>query len=348
MTAAPPHTSLDQTAPRRTSANKARRKRPGWPQRLGIGCALLIVIGLGLCAGLLALAYSQPAILSSLIGSLAERTGLQAPQAAAPMPTIVAALVLPAEPSQTPFQPQTFTPTPSRTPTATATPTVTATPTATATLTATATPTETPSPTPTDTPLPTATPADGLPVEIEIGGVVGYEQALPLSCEARSAVDWARFFGHSIDEMEFQSRLPASDNPNLGFVGDPADDRGGLPPQSYGVHAAPVATLLRRYGLQARSHSDYGFQTLRKEIAAGRPVIAWVVGNVWDGQSRRFYTTQDGTQVIVAQFEHTVIVIGYTPETVTVVDNALRYEVPIERFLDSWGVLNSMVVVAEK
>lgn len=240
--------------------------------------------------------------------------------------------------SPTPFQPVTNTPTS----------TVTPSPTASATLTPTATPTETATPIPTDTsPPPTEAPSDGLPSEAFIGGIVGYPQSLPLSCESRSAVDWARFFGTDIGEMDFQYGLPVTDNPNTGFVGDPRHERGMIPPYSYGVHAAPVAQLLRAYGVNAHSYTGYSWDDLRRQIANGQPVIAWVIGNVWTGYGGRSYTASDGETLTVASYEHTVIVTGYGPNTVTVVDNNLYYAVTVDRFLSSWSVLGNMVVVKE-
>src|SRR3972149_1337682 len=67
------------------------------------------------------------------------------------------------------------------------------------------------------TPPPSATPLppDVHAVQLDI---VGRPQTLPLSCEARSAVDWAGYFGFNIDEIEFFGRLPLSDNPDVGFA----------------------------------------------------------------------------------------------------------------------------------
>lgn len=173
----------------------------------------------------------------------------------------------------------------------------------------------------------------------------GHEQALPLSCESRSAVDWAQFFGVSITEMTFQYALPFTKNPNTGFVGNPKDERGQVPPDSYGVHAEPVAALLRKYGLNATSYSGLSFRQVRQEIAAGRPVIVWVIGNVWAGYEGLYYTAPDGETMTVAAFEHTVIVTGYGPDYVTVLDGAMLYDVPLWQFFDSWGVLGNMGIV---
>ena len=77
----------------------------------------------------------------------------------------------------------------------------------------------------------------------------GVPQRHSLSCESRSACDLLAAYGMVIDEDEFFRGLPRSDNPDIGFVGDPDGPGGSLPPDGYGVHAGPVAARLREYGL---------------------------------------------------------------------------------------------------
>ena len=62
-------------------------------------------------------------------------------------------------------------------------------------------------------------------------------------------MDLAAYFGLGIDELEFFGRLPVSDNPEVGFVGDVNGRWGQIPPNAYGIHAEPVAAL----GKQTRS-----------------------------------------------------------------------------------------------
>ncbi len=223
---------------------------------------------------------------------------------------------LPPEWTKTPIPPPTFTRTPRPT----------------------RTPTETPTATPTATPTPT------LPSEARISGVVGHSQTLSLDCEARSAADWAGFFGVNIDEMEFFHRLPVSDNPEIGFVGDVNDPWGYLPPKGYGVYAGPVADLLQAYGARAQAGRNLSWETLQKEIVAGRPVIVWIVGHVWDGKPVD-YTAEDGQTTVVARYEHTVIVIGYSATRVLVVDEDNVYYRPLTTFLHSWSVLGNMAIL---
>ena len=58
----------------------------------------------------------------------------------------------------------------------------------------------------------------------------------------------------------------------------------------------------------------------------------------------QIYVAADGRETVVAAFEHTVIVIGYTADTVTIVDGAQVYTRPLADFLDSWGALRNMAI----
>ncbi len=187
-----------------------------------------------------------------------------------------------------------------------------------------------------------------LPPQAYISGFVGRAQQYSLSCESRSAVDVAAFWGYSISETEFFNNLPKSDDPNQGFVGNVNDPWGYIPPASYGVHAEPVARLMRSYGLDARAEENLSWQDLQTEIAAGRPVIVWVIGSVWSG-TPRYYTTQAGNSVLVANNQHTMTLIGYDENSVQLVDALTGYTIThsIQNFLASWGVLNNMAVLTQ-
>lgn len=187
--------------------------------------------------------------------------------------------------------------------------------------------------------------AKGLPASASVKGFVGHPQSYVLSCESRSAVDWAAYWGVEISETEFLTRLPRSDNPDAGFVGNPNHAWGNIPPNSYGVHAKPVAGLLRQLGLQAKARSDMSWRELRIEIAAGRPVIVWVIGGMISGYPIS-YTAQDGHNTIVANYEHTMVIVGYGPDYVQAVDayTGLTQTYSREVFMASWGVLGRMAV----
>lgn len=214
------------------------------------------------------------------------------------------------------------------------------------------TPSLTPQPTPTNRPMPspsptiTHTPQPTLPPSHYIHNISGHKQYFPLGCEASAAVDWAFYFGVNINEFEFQFKLPQSDNPDLGFVGGVMGPWGQVPPYSYGVHAAPIAELLRQYGVPARGVKGFTLEQLKEQIAMDQPVIAWVIGNVVGGIPYE-YTDQNGNKTIVAAYEHVIIVTGYNEKTIRYINNGKFYDVPIEVFLNSWKVLGNMAVYRE-
>jgi uncharacterized protein YvpB len=187
-------------------------------------------------------------------------------------------------------------------------------------------------------------PTPSLPPAAAIRDLHGHGQSLPLDCEARSAVDWAGFFGVEINELEFFNKIPSSDNPEKGFVGSVYGSWGNIPPDAYGVHAGPVAFLLRYYGLAAYAYRGMDWEQLRAEIAAGRPVIVWVVGHIWRSTPVTM-TVTSGPSVLVARLEHTVILTGYTEKMATVLDGASRYSVEISAFMASWSTLGRMAIV---
>jgi uncharacterized protein YvpB len=259
--------------------------------------------------------------------------------AVVPSKTVVLLEVVSLTPAtSTPFQPL---------PTETPTPTATFTPTATAT--STPLPTDTQQPTLTPSPLPPTAqpPANGFTGSAFVNGITGVNQSHSLSCESRSAVDWARFYGVSIAEDTFQSQLPQSDDPDSGFVGSPDGLEGSLPPNSYGVHADPVAALLRQYGLPATAVHGYSMDDLRKQIASGNPVITWVYGNTWYGSAPVSYTASNGHSTWVIPFEHTVIVTGYDSSYIYLLDGGMVYYRTISQFTSSWSSLGNMAVISQ-
>lgn len=157
-------------------------------------------------------------------------------------------------------------------------------------------------------------------------------------------MDWAHYFGVSIGETEFLNALPNSDDPNRGFVGDVNDTPGQIPPNGYGVHADPVAALLRAYGLSAESVHGLSDGDIKTEINNGQPVIVWVVGHTLPGYAET-YTTEAGDNITVAPSEHTVIVIGYDSTGVVIMDGSWVYWRSWDTFFASFGVLGNMGIL---
>jgi uncharacterized protein YvpB len=190
--------------------------------------------------------------------------------------------------------------------------------------------------------------SEGVPEEHFIWNIWGHRQFFDIGCEASAVRDWAHYFGVEIHESNFQFQLPASDNPDFGFVGSVTDPWGQVPPYSYGVHAYPVANLLRsNFGMNVRGVKGFTLEQLRKEIAGNRPVIAWVIGNVVGGIPYD-YKDKQGRHVMVAAYEHVVIVTGYTRDSIRYMNNGRFYDIPSRNFENSWKILENMVVYLEK
>ncbi len=190
--------------------------------------------------------------------------------------------------------------------------------------------------------------ADELPTEAYITNFIGYAQQRNLTCEARSAADVAAYWGINVTEAEMFDMLPKSTNPEAGFVGNPDDWWGNIPPLSYGVHAIPVARTMRKLGLQAKKGRNLEWDVLRAEIAAGRPVIVWIIGQMWAGDPILF-TAEDGSYIITARFEHTMVLTGYSAESVQVFDSysGVSQSYSLISFIKSWEVLGKQAVIVK-
>ena len=200
-------------------------------------------------------------------------------------------------------------------------------------------------PTPTQQPTPASeSSADNLPTSAYIKGVYGSHQLYTLDCEAQAAVDWARFFGVPISNLQFIDRLPHSDDPTQGFVGNINGTMGQLPPNDYGIYAGPVAEILREYGLNALAVSGWDIQAIKTEIAAGRPVIAWIVNLPFAVETSQ-YTASNGNTTTVARFEHTWIITGYNAYTFTVIDSEWTYNVKTSTFIERWNALGNQAII---
>jgi len=183
-----------------------------------------------------------------------------------------------------------------------------------------------------------------IPESHYIWDIWGHRQYFSIGCEASAADDWAKYFNVEINEFNFQMQLPISDNPDVGFVGSVYGPWGQVPPYAYGVHAEPVAKLLREnHGLNAQATKGFTTEQIKQQIAADKPVIAWVIGNCVGGIPYE-YADQEGNIVIVAAYEHVVIITGYNEETIRYMNNGKFYDIPYEYFENSWSVLGNMAI----
>lgn len=202
-------------------------------------------------------------------------------------------------------------------------------------------------PTPTQTATtPAGAKTNEYPESFYITGITGHSQVYALGCEASAAVDWANYFDVFFYEFDFQVGLPLSDNPDYGYVGDVNSVWGQIPPYAYGVHSGPLAALLVKYGLPAQSVKNYSLDQLKSKLSESKPVIVWVIGNMEYSQPVEYIDSQ-GRSVMVAPYEHVVILTGYDETSIRYMTNGKYYDVPTEVFMTSWGVLGNMAVIHE-
>ena len=187
--------------------------------------------------------------------------------------------------------------------------------------------------------------ADEPPPAAFVEGVVGHPQEHSLSCESRSTTDVAAFWGAGFVEDDFFRRLPKSDNPHRGFLGDVDLPAGSMPPLGYGVYVEPVAATLRSFGLEARARRGWDLDGLKAELAAGRPVMVWAT---YDMQlpGVETWVSSDGATSDVVKWQHTFIAVGYDEGGVYLVDayDGETKTFSYEAFVPAWDQLGRMAV----
>jgi len=70
----------------------------------------------------------------------------------------------------------------------------------------------------------------------------------------------------------------------------------------------------------------------------------WVTGLVETGSSVPYFDSE-GTRTIVAHFQHTVMVIGYNENSVTILDGSKIYQRSNSVFTQSWQSLGFQAII---
>lgn len=144
-----------------------------------------------------------------------------------------------------------------------------------------------------------------LPAEARLQ-VAPQRQTHNLSCESSAASMVANFWGVDLSEADVLAALPKNANPNLGFRGNPDGPTGGL--QDYGVYAGPIGDVLNSHGLHTVPVTG-GLDGIRKAIARGNPVIAWVTYDM--SVQTPVQESIDGQTVTLVPQEHVVVITGF-------------------------------------
>jgi len=189
------------------------------------------------------------------------------------------------------------------------------------------------------------------PASYQLEGVPADAQRRRLSCEFQSAADLAWYYGVPVTWQELFDLVGYSltGDPQEGFAGASIDDAPGqLHPAGYGVYAEPIAAALHQIGLPARAYYGEDERWLRRIVASGRPVMIWAVAGMRPGRVETWLTT-DGRTIEGVRLEHTFLVVGYAPDSVTVLDayDGKVYRYSWDRLMNSWSVLGRMAVVIQ-
>lgn len=186
---------------------------------------------------------------------------------------------------------------------------------------------------------------DELPPSVMVEGVVAYPQERNLSCESRSATDMAAFWGATFSEGDFFHRLPRSDNPHRGFLGDVDMPAGSMPPVGYGVYARPLAATLRSLGFDAQAHHAWRLDVLKAELASGRPVVIWATYGM-QLPGRETWVSSDGETSVIVRWQHTFIAAGYDEGGIYLIDayDAETKYFTYDAFMPAWDQLGRMAV----
>jgi len=104
--------------------------------------------------------------------------------------------------------------------------------------------------------------------------------------------------------------------------------------------------VLNSYGVPVQGGKGYTLDQIKQKLAESKPVIVWVIGKM-EYSEPVDYTDKQGNKIIVAPYEHVVILTGYNETSLRYVSNTHWADVENSVFLNSWGVLGNMAVMPE-
>jgi uncharacterized protein YvpB len=119
----------------------------------------------------------------------------------------------------------------------------------------------------------------------------------------------------SVSKEQIADEIPYSDDPNVGFGGDPYTDSGGV------IYPAALMGVVKAYLGSAVDLTGAPWETLTSYIDAGKPVIVWFVPR--------------------PGFSHTVVLTGYTDRRVAWAHDPIEgpdigYQ--MDSFREWWGL----------
>jgi uncharacterized protein YvpB len=93
---------------------------------------------------------------------------------------------------------------------------------------------------------------------------------LPTGCEATATAMMLQYAGASLTKLDVAERMPYSDDPYRGFVGDPYSDNG------FTIYPSALLPLVREELGSAVDLTGATLADLRVYLQAGKPVCCWI------------------------------------------------------------------------
>ncbi len=111
---------------------------------------------------------------------------------------------------------------------------------------------------------------------------------LPSGCEITAVAIMLNGYGVEVDKLTLAEMMPLSDDPNLGFVGDPYSYEG------WTIYPLALVDIIKQYTGTATVLTDTTLNVLRNTLRQGKPIVVWV--------------SMDGFYI------HAVCLVGYDSE----------------------------------
>lgn len=181
---------------------------------------------------------------------------------------------------------------------------------------------------------------------VELIGMPTGQEKWPLMSELAAASVATAYWGAPVSTDELIAMLDRSENPHLGFRGDPYGMFGAT--DDYGVYSAPLAEALNALGFTAEAfYADGDRSALTSRIDAGVPVVVWVTHNL-EAQERTVVESDLGRYSLIPE-QHAVVVYGYDDTGVRVMDVSVGTSVVWnwEDFMASWSLFDGMALSVE-
>ncbi len=183
--------------------------------------------------------------------------------------------------------------------------------------------------------------AQELPEKAVLEKFPAFGQWYNLSCEYSATRIITAYWGREINDTQFINMIPFHSNPHLGFRGNINGPFGGT--WDYGIYAEPIARVLEERGFKTKLLAG-GAESLKRELALGRPVQVWVIAGM--GWGTPYSVTYEGLDFKLAGGEHSIVIYGYDKQGVYVSDPAygsLDYY-SWDSFLRSWSYFDNMAM----